>query len=686
MPSRSKGQNDHQQHNWEPSEVFELLAWLDYCLEHKLDFEKSVVDHLSKTTGRYHNLARIKRKLTREWNLWGSIELNTLRDLYDGGSKTLHGYTDEDRAAIRQAKEQIGSPSRRFRLRSASTIPSISSPPSLSSTSLLSSRSPSGPDRRQLSETATLRSRARSRSRDVFSIPSDSGDEETLQRRKVRKIRPANPSRKTKRSNSLAREVSSVIEREPRRHPRLPGQVDRAQQPARSSSYTDAASQTADSMLELETRITGLETELARKIKELEDIQRECLEHKDYVFTLSNRLSAAQDECDVVRHSITAASDHRDDPAMQHVLRYELESLRRQMSKIQRQRQAIAKLETDSLKPSLNTIREEVDLIKSEIRDACFSIDLGVPMFADAGDTSRRDGTTIDAWARRIAGCSMSKLIASNLAKGDGPEVLSQTDLLAHQSLISEPYFESDFLVKAVKDFTDRFCKELSNCMRQDNPIARKLGTGSVPPVERDPAPVQDILSGEIFVPAFELALKLKSKLLLSKTRYKLVFYKPGDLFDPESMTRDGDGVTEEVMSKYSRGSLGLLKRGTAENQSEIRLCIFPALYSGLEHGGENNLDAETDSIDRCIVNSSQLMEDGSSVGLQEFDLVVKAVAMPTIVQHKAQTANSAKGKAPGTGPMANTEPGLEDVIFGFDHSHWKLYVPSYMSCSASKA
>lgn len=162
--------------------------------------------------------------------------------------------------------------------------------------------------------------------------------------------------------------------------------------------------------------------------------------------------------------------------------------------------------------------------------------------------------------------------------------------------------------------------------MRQDNPIARKLGTGSVPPVERDPAPVQDILSGEIFVPAFELALKLKSKLLLSKTRYKLVFYKPGDLFDPESMTRDGDGVTEEVMSKYSRGIPGLLKRGTAENQSEIRLCIFPALYSGLEDGGENNLDAETDSIDRCIVNSSQLMEDGSSVGLQEFDLVVKAV------------------------------------------------------------
>ena len=455
---------------WEPSEVFELLAWLDYCLENKLDFETSVVDHLSKTTGRYHNLARIKRKLTREWNLWGSIELNTLKDLYDGGSKTLHGYTDEDRAAIRQAKEQIGSPSTRFRLRSASTIPSISSPPSLSSTSLLSSRSPSGPDRRQPSETATLRSRARSRSRDVFSIPSDSGDEETvcervcpspsisqhtshrrpgrnlqtrqLQRRKVRKIRPANPSRKTKRSNSLAREVSSVIEREPRRHPRLPGQVDRAQQPARSSSYTDAASQTADSMLELETRITGLETELARKIKELEDIQRECLEHKDYVFTLSNRLSAAQDECDVVRHSITAASDHRDDPAMQHVLRYELESLRRQMSKIQRQRQAIAKLETDSLKPSLNTIREEVDLIKSEIRDACFSIDLGVPMFADAGDTSRRDGTTIDAWARRIAGCSMSKLIASNLAKGG-----SETEILRAltAAAICEYVFESSF-------------------------------------------------------------------------------------------------------------------------------------------------------------------------------------------------------------------------------------------------
>ena len=105
-------------------------------------------------------------------------------------------------------------------------------------------------------------------------------------------------SKGTSRDNSRAVTLPADIGREVYPVPEPSFCIDRSK-PSASTGYTyvHSASQMTPLATDGETRIRALELELADKAKEFERIQREKMEQKNYIFTLSNRLSAAQTEC-----------------------------------------------------------------------------------------------------------------------------------------------------------------------------------------------------------------------------------------------------------------------------------------------------------------------------------------------------------------------------------------------------
>lgn len=84
----------------------------------------------------------------------------------------------------------------------------------------------------------------------------------------------------------------------------------------------------------------------------------------------------------------------------------------------------------------------------------------------------------------------------------------------------------------------------------------------------------QRISAAEAFQESFIYALSLKARLILGDKHYHLVYFRPGNPFDPETMNRDGwtyDGYTKKAGLSTSQGP---------GNGLTVKLCLFPALYS----------------------------------------------------------------------------------------------------------
>src|SRR5438132_1701487 len=103
----------------------------------------------------------------------------------------------------------------------------------------------------------------------------------------------------------------------------------------------------------------------------------------------------------------------------------------------------------------------------------------------------------------------------------DGPQVLFQTDLLAHQSLMAETHFQTHHIEHNAGVLASQLCSVVSRALisngtqTADDAFARNL----LPSQQSDDI---DPL-GDFFTQAFIHALGLKAKLLLSQNKYKLV-------------------------------------------------------------------------------------------------------------------------------------------------------------------
>ena len=104
---------------WHYAESIAFLAWLDFCLENKVNFTATIRQTLEETTGtkykdrqissRFYSLSRDNdRRLTThrletgEWNTSSPIIIR------NNGSKALFGLPDEDQKAIKETAFEFG--------------------------------------------------------------------------------------------------------------------------------------------------------------------------------------------------------------------------------------------------------------------------------------------------------------------------------------------------------------------------------------------------------------------------------------------------------------------------------------------------------------------------------------------------------------------------------------------------
>jgi hypothetical protein len=154
----------------------------------------------------------------------------------------------------------------------------------------------------------------------------------------------------------------------------------------------------------------ALEREVVEKARELDAMRKRNRDQQSYIFTLSNRLSAAQTECYEVQKSKEAATADRDDPARQQKIRYDYSVMRDEVLKVRRQQDQlrIVRVDASSLGPSQKAILEQLDLIRVGIMDAFSSFDVAtIPANAGHGHE------ILESWAQRLAGCSFSQVLSS---------------------------------------------------------------------------------------------------------------------------------------------------------------------------------------------------------------------------------------------------------------------------------
>jgi hypothetical protein len=131
----------------------------------------------------------------------------------------------------------------------------------------------------------------------------------------------------------------------------------------------------------------------------------------------------------------------------------------------------------------------------------------------------------------------------------------------------------------------------------------------------------------KLFSEAFVRALTLKQQLVLSRNKYKLVFFRPGDRFDRDAMIGDGDGYSAFVPERVKRKMNGWPRQRRVANDSRIKLCLFPALYARAE--GELTQDYGVGvTVKNCLVECDNFVRDRTDVRVEGFTLVVKGVVL----------------------------------------------------------
>jgi hypothetical protein len=206
----------------------------------------------------------------------------------------------------------------------------------------------------------------------------------------------------------------------------------------------------------------------------------------------------------------------------------------------------------------------------------------------------------------------------------DGPETLYQLDLLAYNSVISTDY-ASRILQDTAKYLLDRFCKALAHVISPNN--VTNLGAGPAclqSPAAESAVDPEHMVAG-VFSEAFVRALQPKHNLVQSRSKYKLVFFKPGERFDLDTMRCDNDGWSAFAPVRARKKMSGWTKQ--PEDGTRIKLCLFPALYSRPVRKPTRDFGTGLD-VRSCLVESDNFVRDDADIGSNGFVLIVKAIVL----------------------------------------------------------
>ncbi|KAH8900855.1 hypothetical protein GQ53DRAFT_835712 [Thozetella sp. PMI_491] len=581
-------------------DTFKMLAWLDYCLEKQIDFRATVQSYLKDVTGKEVKESQVLRKLKTEWTGSGDTGSKTSHDLLIQGSKVLSYYDEDERAKIHDAYSRIVASNRVWSPRLASQR--------------YTSQASGTPDISHEQTDARLADRT-----DTELQHSDSGDAGC--RRETNTVETVVESPQSSRSASTL----SYPNTQPR-----------------NCVYVQAATQTFE----------------AENLEILVNDLQQQLEPREEQVALSDSASAAE--------------AHKDNYAIQRDLRIEISHLKRKRQSREEQKKSIEKVQTDSLGSSIEIIREDFDHIQNAIMNALSSTE---PAALTSISTSYWDNATIEVWARRATGSSFPEMVdqsikddimeldvarslaavglcnivfessfphpyllatesplldqyRKNISMQDGPHALLRIDLLAHESLISGKYFQDTILEESAWTLATRLYDSLKALNSPGDDI-----TGD-PMSLTSSAELGSVTADSIVSPAvdgfqlaFRKALWLKSNLILSTKKYKVVFFSPGDTFNRETMYLDGE-VPDYSAASSNRQRPVLLGQAEDRQIHRIKLCVFPALYSTSSYQGHTGVMSDRSQSKQSVVEYCNFIHAENSQSWEGFDLVVKAVVL----------------------------------------------------------
>ncbi|KAI3326026.1 hypothetical protein HD806DRAFT_532678 [Xylariaceae sp. AK1471] len=647
--TRKSGKRPHAPNGriWDETDKVHLYAWLDYCIQHGIDFNSTIINHLKIESSKEFSLNQVNNKFEREWNRLGRFGTSK-NDIYLEGTSCLDGLDPELGSAITQAINKYGEPSLRFRLRGTSAA--LKSRSQTLSITRQSSRSSS---LSTLSTIATLELEQESHETSSNDGQGGSGkgisDETEILRDASRSLRPT------------LLQVEAYEQRMPSRGDEL---SDFKEESNAEVEYTPVNLPSGSGARNTSPRLELLQQELTETKRNLHATKSRFNELQNEIFTLNNRLLSARRENKELRYPIYATIANQNQTEMLAAQQHEISVLTAQIAATQEYRDGVDKIESGSLGPGDDDIRNECILIEDHMANACSWLSLQNRLLEKPRVVSSTDplGTTVSNWARRIVGSGTETLIRcllelnistfellrpivavgvcalvfetpfpelmtasipildhyrKQISARDGLKALEQLDLLAYHSLISEDYYISHIVVEKGKTLSKHLHQIIAPFLttpEQHSQLGATLDSNSeLDQIEADLNPTT------LFEETFQRALRLKTNLFLSGGRFRWVFYQPGHIFDSEAMNRHGRDFNGFASARKDKRKSRRDSDGPRSNEP-IKICVFPALYREISASG-------TVEFESRVVFEGSLTPTGVD-DLRDLYLIAKAVVV----------------------------------------------------------
>ncbi|KAF5704612.1 hypothetical protein FMUND_12418 [Fusarium mundagurra] len=520
---------------WSTTDRLQLLAYLTWCVQYCVKFEVTAPGYLERVTGKQFSKERIRQKLYKEWQAYGTCD--KFNDLFEVGTAGLTPLVGEEQehfnkmfASISPAQEARCTRSRSLGL--AAKSGTLSAPRSIYSIS--SSREPNELSTSQAVNSNVVPERPRLKTKTKSSLGqtrmasnNDLSEDELARDGNTERVKSENESEQSELSTIASSELSSM---EPQPVPVIPDSQDDAM----------SVDSQAGSNSPMEVRLRKSEADL--------------LKHKSYSVTLENRISELERRNHDLEHCIRLASSAQGNHGEETRLREVISSLK---DKLERERLLMKNyedLEADRLGFLNTSLRVEYENLHSNIRDTSSTI---CHLSLDDALPEQRTGFSdlANNWAKRVGGQDLGSLLGYCEAEQVPKKVILASQLTAGIfELVLEEVFPA--FLAADSPLLDQYRKHIET---------QKTET------------ISDMRS------TLHHALKFKIELMLSVKRLKYLFFRPGTQFDTEKMEVGQSQAGETaLLSQEVKTCLlpALFTVSEANKETGVEETSFSASYS----------------------------------------------------------------------------------------------------------
>ncbi|KAK8116337.1 hypothetical protein PG984_012839 [Apiospora sp. TS-2023a] len=354
--------------------------------------------------------------------------------------------------------------------------------------------------------------------------------------------------------------------------------------------------------------------------------------------TLVGRLHEALQKVDELHHCARAA-----DPTQTLTLSHENIFLKKQLLSLETARQNSGLIRTGNLGPSRKDISTELDLIEDSIADACASLSWCSRVLDQPNETTNSVLSQLTStlcglgFESFVAHCKQHRIgmvdvlrslvatalwalvwrhpLEETVAEESpilrhhkkqvsaiyGPHALHRVELLAYNSLVAEPHFDTHFVAGHTESLLGYMCHILEPLLDSEPKQldGNELGISDSAP----PALFEDVMKRTI---------ELAAKLHLTDRRCIWKFFQPGSNFDPQAMKP----VERTSVDTASSGTSHQARQAPSRDVETVQLCIFPAFYVSKILGSR----ASSDGNERTTMSASD--------DLSDYQLVAKGLVL----------------------------------------------------------